>query len=138
MVLVGALSLAPALAAAATFPSQTGGVPSQTGGIVPSQVGGPTVAGIQNPLGQTDSICKLIKALFSAIIMLGIPVATLFIVYAGFRLVVARGRPEALKKARENLMWTIIGVGIFLGAWMLAQVISNTLAALGVQILGSC
>jgi hypothetical protein len=37
-----------------------------------------------------------------------------------------------------NLLYTVIGIGIFMGAWLLAQVISNTLAALGIQILGSC
>lgn len=57
--------------------------------------------------------------------------AVLFIVYAGFKFVLARGKPEELKKARDNFLWTIIGIAIFLGAWLLASVIKNTVNQLG-------
>ena len=87
---------------------------------------------VDNPLGpQGSSFCGLIKALLSAAIQIGIPVAVLFIVYAGFLFVLARGAPEKLKEARKNLMWTLIGIAIFLGAWLLVSVITNTVKQLG-------
>ena len=86
-----------------------------------------TVTGqVTNPLGTINSFCGLIKAILGAAIQIGIPIAVLFIVFAGFKFVWARGNSEALITARQNLLWTVIGIGIFLGAWLLAMVIANT------------
>jgi hypothetical protein len=86
---------------------------------------------VQNPLGNINSFCGLIKALLTAIIAIGIPVAVLFIVFAGFKFVIAMGNPSKLGEARRNLGYTLAGIGIFLGAWLLAMVIANTVNALG-------
>ena len=85
-----------------------------------------------NPLGNNiNSFCGLIKAILGAVIQIGIPVAVLFIVFAGFKFVLARGNPEKLREARQNLLYTLIGIGIFLGAWLIAVVIANTVNSLG-------
>ncbi len=128
----------PALAFADNPPSQTSGLPaSQNSGLPPSQTsGGQTVNAnprsydIQNPLG-VGSFCGLVKKLLQVAIQIGIPVAVLFIVYAGFKFVVAQGNPEKLAEARHNFLWTIIGIAIFLSAWLLATVIANTVNQLG-------
>jgi Type IV secretion system pilin len=86
---------------------------------------------VTNPLGGINSFCGLIKALLTAVIQIGIPIAVLFIVYAGFKFVLARGNPGELEKAKMGLFYTLIGIGIFLGAWLLAMVIANTVNALG-------
>lgn len=86
---------------------------------------------VTNPLGGIKSVCGLIKALLGAILQIGIPIAVLFIVFAGFKFVWARGNPGELDKARQNLMYTLIGIGIFLGAWLIAMVIANTINSLG-------
>ena len=86
---------------------------------------------ITNPLGNINSFCGLIKAILQAVISIGIPIAVLFIVYAGFKFVLAMGNPVKLDEARKNLMYTLIGIGIFLGAWLLALVIANTVNSLG-------
>jgi hypothetical protein len=62
----------------------------------------------------------------NAALQIGIPIAVLFIVYAGLRFVLAQGKPEDLAKARTNMLWTVIGIGIFLSAWLLSEVIANT------------
>jgi hypothetical protein len=97
-------------------------------------------ATVTNPLGVT-SFCGLIKALLSAAVAIGIPIAVLFIVWAGLKFVLARGNPEALKTARTNMLYTVIGIGIFLGAWLLAMVIQNTVNSLASgsgQTISSC
>ena len=91
---------------------------------------GQTFYEVKNPLG-ANSFCGLIKNLLQAAIAIGIPVAVLFIVYAGFKFVLAQGKPEELKKARQNFLWTLIGIAIFLGAWLLANVVANTVNQLG-------
>ncbi len=86
---------------------------------------------VQNPLGGINSFCGLIKALLTAVIQIGIPIAVLFIVYAGFKFVLARGNPAKLQEARQGLLYTLLGIGIFLGAWLIAMVIANTVNSLG-------
>lgn len=101
----------------------------------PTSSGGNTVPPqgqytVPNPLA-ASSFCGLIKNILQAAIAIGIPVAVLFIVYAGFKFVLARGNPEKLAEARMNFLWTVIGIAIFLGAWLLANVVANTVNALG-------
>ena len=92
--------------------------------------GGSTSHQVINPLGGVTSICGLIKALLGAAIAIGIPIAVLFIVYAGLLFVLARGNSEKLADARQNMLYVVIGIAIFLGAWLLASVIANTVNAL--------
>ena len=49
----------------------------------------------------------------------------LFIVYAGFKFVLAQGNSAALERAKRNFLTTIVGIALFLGAWLLAQLIAN-------------
>lgn len=88
---------------------------------------------LNNPL-KFNSISGFISALLSAVIAIGIPIAVLFVVYAGFKFVMAQGNPEELKSARSNLVWTLVGIGIFLGASLLAEIIRQTLVSIGVKI----
>jgi hypothetical protein len=103
---------------------------SSTGGVSNSVSGGATSYQVQNPLA-ASSFCGLIQNLLQAALAIGIPIAVLFLVYAGFKFVLAQGNPEKLREARSNFLWTIIGIGIFLGAWLLADLVVNTVNALG-------
>ena len=62
---------------------------------------------------------------------IGVPIAVLFLVWSGFKFILARGRPAELEVARKNFMYVIIGIAVFLGAWTLAMVISTTIQSLG-------
>jgi hypothetical protein len=119
------LLLVPAFSFAQSNP-YTSGVSNP---IVNNPTGGSQT--VSNPLGGINSFCGLIKAILTAVIQIGIPIAVLFIVYAGFKFVLARGNPTKLQEARMGLLYTLIGIGIFLGAWLIAMVIANTVNALG-------
>ncbi len=97
---------------------------------------GNSIFALQNPLGKTGSFCQLIKAILNVLILFGIPIATFFVMYAGFRLVMARGNPAALEKAKLNLFYTVVGIAIFLGAWLLGQVIASTIKDLNINTPG--
>lgn len=99
--------------------------------------GGPSSFELKNPL-TFKTICGFLQAVFRAVLIVGIPIATLFIVWAGFLFVWARGNPEGLKKARDNAVYVLIGVAVFLGAWFLSQIIAATIAALGGPSISSC
>jgi hypothetical protein len=79
---------------------------------------------LPNPLG-VNSICGLIEAILRAAIAIGVPIAVLFIVFAGFKFILAQGNSTDLDKARRNLAYTLLGIGIFLGAWLFAEVIAS-------------
>lgn len=109
----------------------TGGTNTQFTGGSNTQFtsGSNSYIGFQNPL-KADTICQALKIFLNALLTLAIPVAVVFLVYAGFLFVWARGNPAGLKKARSNLFYVIIGIGIFMGAWVLGQMIANTLGSL--------
>ena len=97
----------------------------------------PTQTSLQNPLKVTN-FCDLLKVVLQAILIIGMPVAVVFLVIVGFKFILAQGKPEAIGIAQKNLLHTVIGIAIFLGAWTIAKVIAATMAALGVPGLGSC
>ncbi|MCX6757578.1 MAG: pilin [Candidatus Nomurabacteria bacterium] len=82
-----------------------------------------------NPIS-TSTLDAFLRTILVGVIKIGIPVIVLAIVYSGFLFVSASGNSEKLKKAKDAFMYTIIGAAILLGAWALAQVISETVLAL--------
>lgn len=85
---------------------------------------------IVNPIG-VSSITGLIKTILEGLVKIGIPIVALAIIYCGFLFVSARGKPEAIKKAKDALLYTLIGAAILLGSWAIAQLISETVLELG-------
>lgn len=84
---------------------------------------------IINPI-KSKSITGLIKTILEGIIKIGMPVVVLAIIYSGFLFVSARGNSEKLGKAKDSLLYTLIGVAILLGSWAIAQLITDTVKAL--------
>jgi hypothetical protein len=85
---------------------------------------------IVNPLGVTKTVPDLIRTILEIGLRVGIPVVALAIVYSGFLFVFARGNTEKLGKAKDTLLYSIIGAAILLGAWSIAKLISATVLAL--------
>ena len=85
---------------------------------------------VVNPL-KVDSFAGLVQALLQAAIIIGIPIAVLFLVFAGLRFVTALGNPTKLEAAKKNFLYTVIGIAIFLAASLIAQVIFSTVKSLG-------
>ena len=80
---------------------------------------------LENPITET-TLNGFIRSVLIGVMKIGIPLVALAIIYSGFLFVSARGNPESIKKARTALTYTVIGAAILLGAWTLAQLISNT------------
>ncbi len=96
---------------------------------VNSQSSGSVQGKIKNPI-HIDNINDFILVLLQGVIKIGIPIIALAIIYCGFLFVAAQGNSEKLSKAKDALIYTIIGAAILLGAWALAQLISETVLAL--------
>ncbi|KKR70173.1 MAG: hypothetical protein UU13_C0012G0019 [Candidatus Nomurabacteria bacterium GW2011_GWB1_40_7] len=86
--------------------------------------------GIKNPVN-IDSIPGFIQTILEGALKVGIPVIALAIVYCGFLFVKARGKPEEITKAKDALLYTLIGAAILLGSWAIAKMISATVTGLG-------
>jgi Type IV secretion system pilin len=73
-----------------------------------------------------NNIQDFIAAFLKAVVEISLPILTLFIVYAGFKFVFARGKPEGLTEAKRNFLYVALGVILILGAWVLATLIAST------------
>lgn len=82
-----------------------------------------------NPIN-ANSIQGLIKTVLESVIKIGIPVIALAIIYSGFLFIKARGNSEEIGKAKDALIYTLIGAAILLGSWAIAQLISDTVLSL--------
>lgn len=110
--------------------------------FVSAQSGGGTGGGsvslpirIANPFNcggaSNCTIMTLITSILNGIVMPIAAVAvTVWIVWAGFGFLMAQGKPAEIDKAKQRLLWSLIGTGILLGAVGIANVISNTVRTL--------
>jgi hypothetical protein len=58
--------------------------------------------------------------------IIAVPFVMFFIIYSGFLFVTARGNEESLTKAKQALLYAIIGGVIIAGAEALAIIIADT------------
>lgn len=77
-----------------------------------------------------SSIPLLIAAALKAMVMVALPIISLFIVYTGFLFVLARGRPKELATAKRAFFYVMIGAVLILAAWLIANLIGNTVSQL--------
>lgn len=102
----------------------SGGTATTTTDNTASTLGWPAQV-IDNPL-QVSDLNNFIVGLLNALIKIGIPIMTVFLVYSGLRLVMARGNETELVDAKKNLLWVIIGAAILLGSWTIVKVLKGT------------
>jgi len=96
------------------------GVPADTQGKIIDPLG-----------GKFKSVPDLIHTILVGVLKIGLPIIVLAVIYCGFLFVFARGNPEKLTKAKDALLWTLVGAAILLGSWAIAQMIQVTVTGLG-------
>lgn len=84
---------------------------------------------LENPL-RFNSVSEFINGLLEAVVYIALPIISLFIVYAGFLFVTARGDTNQISTARKNFLYVVIGALLILGAWALAELIGGTIEQL--------
>jgi hypothetical protein len=109
--------------------------PTPGGNPTPTPGGNPTVssdgvAKIKNPITGINDLPSFVSKVLGIILKIAIPLVAAFIIYAGLMFVLARGNTEKLEAAKRRFLYTLIGTGILLGAWMIATVIEATIKAL--------
>ena len=93
----------------------------------------PAEGKICNPLegNGVNTLPDLIQKILEGALKIGIPIVALAVIYCGFLFVAARGNSEKLTKAKDALLYTIIGAAILLGSWAIAKMIQVTITGLG-------
>ncbi len=77
---------------------------------------------------EIKNIPDFIAMALRAMVMVALPIISLFIVYAGFMFVFARGNEGMLSEAKKNFFYVIVGAILILGAWVLATLIGGTIS----------
>lgn len=105
-----------------SFAQMSGNAPVPPAPVADSS---PAPTTIVNPIG-VDTIMGLIKKILEGVLTIALPIIALAFIYSGFLFVQAQGKPEELKTAKSAFIYSLIGGAILLGAWALAQLISET------------
>ena len=79
---------------------------------------------ICNPI-QSSTFGDLMSKIAGIAAQIGLPLVVVFMIYAGFLFVSARGNEEQLKKAKTTFFWTIIGALLVVGAYAISEAIKN-------------
>jgi len=91
--------------------------------------GGPGV--IPNPLGTTSTLAGFVGLLLDTIFPIAAMFSVFYLIYAGFKMVVAGGNEEKLSESKRAFLWAVIGIGVLLGAKVISAVICGTINQLG-------
>ncbi len=83
---------------------------------------------IDNPINAT-SIQAIISNVADFAFLMGVIIAPIMIVIAGFYFITAMGEPAKIQKARQFLTWTIVGLVIILLSKGIVVLIVNILGA---------
>jgi len=87
----------------------------------------------ENPINK-QSLKDVVVAILDFVVEVGTIIAVLFLVYAGFLFVFARGSESMLDKAKQTFFWTIVGGVVILGAFVLSDIIKETARGLGANV----
>lgn len=80
---------------------------------------------IKNPIG-VDNLNDFIKKVLEAVIRIGLPIVAIALIYSGYLFIEAQGNSGKLEMAKRAFVYTLLGAAILLGAWALAQAITET------------
>lgn len=86
---------------------------------------------ISNPFKGGNDLNALVVTILNKVVMPIAAVASiLYIIWAGFQYVLAKGNPGKITEANKNLLWALVGVGVLLGAAGISAVVQSTISSL--------
>ncbi len=104
-----------------------------TGGTGQNPSTGNTTIGvnIENPFKGGNTLMELVTTILNNVVMPIAAVAVvIFIIWAGFTFLQAQGKPAEIDKAKQRLLWSLIGAGVLLGAAGISAVVQSTINSL--------
>ncbi len=80
---------------------------------------------LKNPI-KYDTFSAFVAGVTNAAVQILMPFVVIAFIYSGFLFVKAQGKDTELKKAKEAILWSVIGAMILFGAWGFAEMIGKT------------
>lgn len=81
---------------------------------------------LQNPL-KVSTIGEAIKFFVTTLLKIAIPFIVVFFIWAGLKFILAQGKPDKIKEAKNMFWFTIIGTLLILGAYTITNAIIGTI-----------
>ncbi len=82
---------------------------------------------IINPISIDGNLEDILTAIRTFLLTIGIPIAIIMYLWAGFQFLTSGGQPEKIKKANQTLIWTTVGIGVLILASGIQFVIMDIL-----------
>ncbi len=96
--------------------------------LISAEAGGPSGYKINNPLGSDNvKLSDILLKVMRLVTQIGSIVAVLVIIYSGYKFVAAGDSDSERTEAKNNFFYTVIGIGILLGADLIANIIVGTI-----------
>ena len=93
----------------------------------------PNSAKLCNPV-KYGNLPDFFLAIINTVVRYGLLLIVFFLVFAGFQFVTAQGNSEKLQKAKQNLLWIVIGAFVLLGVYVIRAAVCGTIGQLGIDV----
>ena len=98
----------------------------QTGGVGTPAPETPK-AQLQNPLGSVVTIPQIVSKIIKLIMGLVGIISLVMFIYAGFLWLTAQGKPDAVKKGRDTMLWAVVGLVVIFSSYIILNYIFKVL-----------
>ncbi len=98
---------------------------ASAGGTPNSQVEPSTLS---NPLGEVKSVSQIAGKIIQVIISLLGVISLCMFIFAGFTWLTAGGRPDAVKKGRETMIWAVAGLAVVFSSYIILKFVFKILS----------
>lgn len=85
---------------------------------------------VESPTPDITSIGDFIMELLGIVVKIGVPIASIFLIWSGYLFVTAQGDTTKLATAKKTFVWACVGAAVLFGAWGLASAINGTINTL--------
>lgn len=82
---------------------------------------------LYNPLGEGQTLVKLLDRFFIGLTWVGAFVAPIFIIYGAFQMLTSAGNAEKFEGGKKTILYTVIGFIIILAARGIVDIIKTAL-----------
>lgn len=87
--------------------------------------------GLPNPLPGIDTLGELIVRVLQVTLGLVGVIAVAVLIYGGLVMITSSGNPERVKKAKDILLWAILGIAVIVISGTLVNYVLQTLQNVG-------
>ncbi|PIR96864.1 MAG: hypothetical protein COT91_04345 [Candidatus Doudnabacteria bacterium CG10_big_fil_rev_8_21_14_0_10_41_10] len=87
-------------------------------------------------LAKYQTFSEIFTAILKALLSLAFIVAIIFVVLAGYSMVVSRGNEEKVTKAKQSLLWAVIGMIVIVASWIIISIVVETVKTGNVGVPG--